>query len=102
MLEDLLRPEYKNLRPVWTSSQYDNIVGIRKDNHNNDYTKVVNKAFDMGINKSLTHQSFSKLNKYTDLTIKGKVVFIAESPTISIVVVSENFWREFNRHIILV
>ena len=66
-------------------SQYGHLSAINKDNHSDYYTKVVNKAFNLGINKSLTEQSFKKLNKFTDLTLEGKVMFIAGSATINVV-----------------
>ena len=52
-LNDILRPEYQKLRPVWLANQKNILDSIYTDNHNDDYTKVIKKAHEMNISKSI-------------------------------------------------
>ena len=81
-LKQLLEPQKSHLRTIWMLSERIKLGYIHLDNHSDDYTKVINRAFKMNISNSFAGYSISELNKYVTGVMEEKYSFIGSAPLI--------------------
>ena len=79
---DLLLPEYREIRPIWLIYEEKIIKHIRELNGTDDYTKVVGKAYQMNISKSIINIKYKNLIKTVMSGVRGETAFGCG-----------NFWR---------
>ena len=83
-ISDIFHPSYSKLRPYWMSFEEYKMRMIKRQNYQDDYTKLVKRAFEMGINESLASTTMETINRLVNSTVNGETIFIGTKPLLNV------------------